>query len=149
MIWQAPPSEDASSKQVDEYMQRPVDKGLLTSSGSSGPPARRNNPTKLDTHKVTKKVQMLCLLPMCVNCTRIYMGSAGEIFVVSATSSQLETLSHLLSARDSCTQEDGKTVKKKRKEVSTSYPNSEILGIWEVLGSFGKFWEFLGNFGIS
>ena len=157
-IWQAPPSEDASesasteprsatSRQVHEYMQRPVDKRLLTSSGSSGPPARRNNPTKVD--KIPKKVHILCFVPMCVNRTRISTGSRRQSLRcrshLSCRSRLLVMAPYVLDAPAHRTR-----ARPSRRSGKRSAPHILILKFWEfgnseILGIFGNFWEFLGN----
>lgn len=157
-IWQAPPSEDASesasteprsatSRQVHEYMQRPVDKGLLTSSGSSGPPARRNNPTKVDTHKIPKKVHILCFVPMCVNGTRISTGSRRQSLRRRShlpCRSRLSVMApYVLDAPAHRTR-----ARPSRRSEKRSAPHILILKFWEfgnseILGNFGNFWEFI------
>jgi hypothetical protein len=58
------PSESAEArsdrdKEVEAFIQRPVDPALLTASRSGGPPARRGRPGKQGT---SKKVRFMSLI---------------------------------------------------------------------------------------
>jgi hypothetical protein len=95
-------------KQVQEFLQRPVDPALLTASRSSGPPGRRAHPSKEDK---LKRVQFLCEL----SCTRTQLTRARA----PQSSSQapplpLEPVPDGPSRpRRACSQPETRTVKRK------------------------------------
>ncbi len=98
-------------KQVQEFLQRPVDPALLTASRSSGPPGRRARPSKEDK---LKKVQFLCEL----SCARTQLTRACAPHWPQSSSQApplpLEPVPDGPSRpRRACSQPEAKTVKRK------------------------------------